>query len=322
MKEKISFLLGVILFFGVFYYAGGAELLDILSKINLIYFSIALVIQISFILFYTLRLRIILSSQKYNLKFRDMFKILVAGMGINQLTPIAKAGGEPVKMYYISKHNIPITKALASVVIEISSDLISIYTTLLFLVILLSSIKYLTLEFLYVSVSIVIFFMISFILVIRFILSEEKIEKFTEKYILKFFKVNVRNSSKVFSRSLKTLFTNKTLEFKIFLISLITRLLEILRIYFLFKAINYPAIIFLVLIVLILQCLFSMIPWLPGGLGLIEGGTISILLLFGLSTSIASSLILLDRFLSFWIPLILGFFSIYFLKKEFSNKSI
>jgi len=38
-----------------------------------------------------------------------------------------------------------------------------------------------------------------------------------------------------------------------------------------------------------------------------EGGLISILLFFGISNEVAVSFVLLDRFLSLWIPVGLGF---------------
>jgi hypothetical protein len=241
-------------------------------------------------------------------------------MSINLLTPIIRVGGEPVKLYYISKNDIPTTKASASVVIEISSELISLYTTLLFLVLLLSSISYFPSEFLYASILLFVFFVISFFFVLRFLFKEDKIERIIRNYILKFFKTNVRVTSKLFSSSLKTLFTDKKLELKIFSISFFCRLLEIIRIYLIFKAIDYIVPINLILSVWVLQLLFSMIPWLPGGLGLVEGGTISALLFLGIPLQISSSLILLDRTLSFWMPVIFGFISIYLLEKEFSKQ--
>jgi hypothetical protein len=323
MKKKISFFFGLILFLGVFYYIGGIDLLKILLNLNPFYLFLGVLLQISIILLYTLRLRVILSSQNYNLSFKEMFKILTAGMSVNQLTPVVKAGGEPVKLYYIAKNKVPPTKASASVVIEISSELISVYTTLFFLLVVLSSTQYLSSEFLYIGIPLFLVFIISFILVFKFILREDKIEKIIKKVVFRFFKkskdVDVKVTSKSFTKSLRTLFADKRLEFKIFSISFLLRLLELLRIYLLFESISYPALLFLVLAVWVLQFLFSMIPWLPGGLGLVEGGTISTLLILGVSTQIGSSLILLDRTLSFWLPVMLGFISLYFLKKEHSK---
>jgi len=317
---KITLAIGLLLFIIVFYFSGNVKLFAILQGINWIWFVLAFFVQIAIILLYTLRLKIILEAQKYYINFRKMFKILVSGMSVNQLTPVVKIGGEPVKVYYISKNNIPSTKALASIIIEISAELVSLYTTLLFLVFLLSSMNYLSSEFFYAALSIFVFFVISFILVFRILFREDKIEDIIRKYIQKFFKTNAKTASKLFSSSLKTLFVDKKLEFKIFAISFFSRFLEILRIYLIFKAIECAVPINLILSVWVLQFLFSMVPWLPGGLGLVEGGTISALIFLGIPAEISASLILLDRILNLWLPVILGFFSVYLLKKEYQQE--
>ncbi len=324
MKKEISFLVGLLLFLGVFYYTGGIELLGVLSRANLFYLSLGLLMQLLIIYFYTIRLKIILSSQNYNLEFKEVLKILLAGLSVNQFTPIARAGGEPVKMYYLSKNDIPATKSTASVIIEVTSELISIYVTLLLAVFFLVSMQYLSQKYLVISIPVIGAFAIATVLIFRFLLREEKIEKIIKKYVLRFFKTEKDITAKDFTYSLRTLLKNRKLQLKIFSLSFITRFLEVLRLYFLLIAINYPSIFFLVLAAWALQLLFSMIPWLPGGLGLIEGGTISALVLLGIPMKISSSLILLDRMLSFWLLIFLGLITLYFLKKKFlfntSNK--
>ena len=317
----MGFILGLLLFILVFYYTGGTDLLVVLSGVNISYILVAFLSQLLVIFLCTLRLKTILSFLDYNLEFSKVLKILIAGMGINQLTPIVRAGGEPVKMYYLSKNNVPATKSSASVIIEISSELISVYATLFLLVIFLSSMKYLAPKYLHICIPLVAVFAVAFIFIFRFLLKEENIRKFI-RYILRFFKTKKKISSNDFTQSLRTLFKNRSLQLKIFSMSFLVRFFELLRIYFLLQAINYPTIFFLVLSIWVLQYLFSMVPWLPGGLGLIEGGTISGLVLLGLPIYISSSLILLDRVLSFWLPIFLGFLALYFLKKEFSNQEL
>ena len=151
MKMKISFFAGLLLFIGVFYYAGGIDLLNVLSKADPIYLLLGLLIQLFIFYLYVLRLKIILKSQNYNLNFKEIFKILMAGMCINQLTPIARAGGEPIKMYYLLKNDVPATKSSSSVIIEVTSELISIYITLLLAVVFLVSIQYLSADYLFIS---------------------------------------------------------------------------------------------------------------------------------------------------------------------------
>ncbi len=318
MKELFGIVLGIFLFFGVIFFFGGIELINILLNANLGYFFLALLIQVCIIFLHTLRLKIIIFTQKYKLKLTRIFKILISGMAVNQLIPIIKAGGEPIKLYYLTKSDIPTTKAGPSVIIEITSELISFYITLLILIIFLSTTKLISVGFLYIGIILSVLCLTGFFFVFRILLDKTKIEKFIEKYILKFFKTDAKMSSKVFTSSFKNLLCNKGLCLKIFSISFLSRFLDFFRIYFVFLAINFPVSFTLVLVVWVLMVLFSLIPWLPGGLGLVEGGTISTLLILGIPTSFSSSLLLLERFLSFWIVIIVGLTTLYFLNKEFS----
>jgi len=321
MKRIIGTVLGIFLFFGVIFYFGGMQVINILLNSNLYYFFIALLIQFFIIFLYVVRLKTILSAQKYDVKYKKLFKILISGMAVNQLTPIVKAGGEPVKLYYLTKTNIPMTKATASVIIEITSELISFYSLLLILVIFLSATKLISIGFLYIGIVSFIICVGGFFFAFRILSDKNKIEKFIEKYLLRFFKPNAKISTKVFSSSFRYL-CNKKLFLKIFSISFFCRFLEFLRIYFVFLAINFQVSFTIILAVWVLLILFSSIPWLPGGLGLVEGGTISSLLVLGIPSHISSSLILLDRFISFWIVVIIGLIVLYFLNKEIRQHTV
>ncbi|MCK4429495.1 MAG: flippase-like domain-containing protein [Candidatus Aenigmarchaeota archaeon] len=321
MKKALSIVLGTILFFGVIFFFGGMEIITIISEINIGYFFIALLIQLFIIYLNAERLRIIICSQKYKLGFWRIFKILVSGMAINQLTPVVKAGGEPVKLYYLSKSNLPTTKSGASVVVEITSELISFYVTLVLLVLFLCATESLSAGFLYASIAIGILVIVGFFISFRFMFNKDRIEKFVEKYISKIFKnPNSKMSSRVFSYSLKNLFSDRALCFKIYSISFLCRFLEFIRIYILFYAINFPVAFTLALVVWVLETVFSSIPGLPGGMGIVEGGTISTLIVLGVSATISSSVLLLDRFLNLWVVVIIGVITLHLLNKEFKGK--
>ena len=49
-----------------------------------------------------------------------------------------------------------------------------------------------------------------------------------------------------------------------------------------------------------------LVPWLPGNLGLIEFGTAGALTLLGVTGTAAAGGVLLDRFISFWLVLVIG----------------
>jgi uncharacterized protein (TIRG00374 family) len=61
-----------------------------------------------------------------------------------------------------------------------------------------------------------------------------------------------------------------------------------------------------IIFIALVASLLTTIPALPGGLVLVEGGMIAVLAVFGLSPSLALSVALLDRLISFWTPIVAG----------------
>jgi uncharacterized protein (TIRG00374 family) len=52
------------------------------------------------------------------ISFKDLFLIRIAGESLNWIIPSANFAGEPMKAYFLKKHNIPMTEGMASVVIS------------------------------------------------------------------------------------------------------------------------------------------------------------------------------------------------------------
>jgi uncharacterized protein (TIRG00374 family) len=61
-----------------------------------------------------------------------------------------------------------------------------------------------------------------------------------------------------------------------------------------------------IIFIALVASLLTTIPALPGGLVLVEGGMIAVLVFFGLAPSVALSVALLDRLISFWTPIVVG----------------
>jgi uncharacterized protein (TIRG00374 family) len=61
-----------------------------------------------------------------------------------------------------------------------------------------------------------------------------------------------------------------------------------------------------IIFVALIASLLTTIPALPGGLILVEGGMIAVLAVFGFGPSMALSVVILDRLISFWTPIGLG----------------
>ena len=82
-----------------------------------------------------------------------------------------------------------------------------------------------------------------------------------------------------------------------------TRLFLVVQALPLHVSLNLAQIMFIALV----ASLLTTIPALPGGLVLVEGGIITVLIFFGLSSSQALSVAILDRIISYWSLIVVGF---------------
>ena len=59
------------------------------------------------------------------ISFKDLFLIRIAGESLNWIIPSANFAGEPMKAYFLKKHNVPMVEGMASVVISKTMLIIS-----------------------------------------------------------------------------------------------------------------------------------------------------------------------------------------------------
>ena len=93
---------------------------------------------------------------------------------------------------------------------------------------------------------------------------------------------------------------------KAFLLSLGAKILDFFRTYFIFLAIGYPIGVQTIVFVWAIVLIFSMLPGLPGNLGIVEAGAIAAYVFFGVPAPIAAAAVLVDRVVSFWMLLGIG----------------
>jgi len=107
---------GVALLAFMIYQIGPGNIIQEFDKLG--FYGLLVLVPYFFVyLFDALAWQLTLGDKARDVVFSKYFFIRTAGEAVNNITPSAYMGGEPVKAYLLQKHGIPMTDGLASVVI-------------------------------------------------------------------------------------------------------------------------------------------------------------------------------------------------------------
>lgn len=300
-----ALIVGVALIIGVMSFFGLSEIATVLLSANYGYILIGFAIEIAFLLLLALRLKII-SNRFKALPFKDAFNINTTGIFVGFLSPLARIGGEPVKIYLL-KDKIGGTKSSAIVAIDTLVEVFSLYITIVVAVSLLSG---KIPQFLFSSLFVFLFLSIYASIILLKICSDKRwlegIIKWLSRF-RRFSKLKEKDYAGMFHSSFRMLLTDKKMLVASFSISFLTKILEFLRLWIILLALRQAVPFDLIVLFWAFLLILSAIPFLPGGLGLIEGGGTLALVWIGIEQSVAASAVLIDRFVSYWFVLLIGF---------------
>ena len=267
---------------------------------------LAAIVEVSILLL--LALRMLVLSRKYEpLGFREAFKISMSGMAVSMITPIAKIGGEPLKIYLLKKNKFNGSEATAVIAVdtlaELASSLLVVFIVFMLFAreipgVLASSFA----VFLVVIAAIVALFL-KLLFNPRWM---RKLVRWTTKRISRFAHVKKKDYAELFYNAFKVLIRDKSIVSSAFGLSFATKLLEFARMWLVFAAISVFLPADVIVIVWSVILVLYLVPWLPGSLGLVEFFGAGALVFFGLTSSAAAGGLLLDRFISYWLVLVLG----------------
>jgi uncharacterized membrane protein YbhN (UPF0104 family) len=268
----------------------------ILRETRIRYFISAILLYILSVYLFAIRWQKVLTCMGYKLKATSLVPIIFGGIFANNLTPASRAGGEPLRILWIKKQaGISYTDAFISIFFERMVEAIPI---ILILVYVMYSFPQLELRFLPLKNSITL--TSTYLLILSCFAAGGLIWFFRVKFASLF--GSVRNNWKQLKKSFVPAL----------LLSSGVWILDIIRLKFIALALNIPLPLHMIATVSILYLLLGILPITPGGLGIVEGGLISILLYFGLSLASASSFVFLERFISFGLSSLIGFICLFY----------
>jgi len=301
------------------WWAGIEDVIEVLNGARLDYLLLAIAAYMGGILMWALRWRILLGSLNIHAPFRIIFGALFAGIFVNNVTPGARGGGEPVRMYYLSKHSDgEYGPVLATVMADRVLDLIPTA-----IMILMSTVYVYTLgswSLTLILLVLDIFLAILVITSLSILLNEKRIKRVSywifnllskvmpnrmKKYENKFIHLIEVNVPK-FQSGFKLLIRDKRSFFLALSCSSISWFLVLLRSYFVFYSLNYQIRLLDVMVVQMVGIVIGLVSIIPGGAGLTEMINSAVYVLLGINKEIAVTATLLERLISYWAPTTIG----------------
>lgn len=300
------------------YFVGLDKIWEVLKESNPLYILLAFIVQIISYFLLTLRWRLVNKSMDIDIGFKELFFINLAGLAVNNLTPSARGGGEPVRAYLLTKRtdNCNFQTSFATVISDRALDMFPfIFLSILTIIGLIFYFKYSIYTVAILSTFVVIVCLL--FMTILYICIDEKagirLVSWILKIIRKFYKKNegtledvVFKALKEFQYSIKLLLTDKKVLYFGIPLSAIIWLFEILRVYLIFLAFSSSVSPLLIGGVFIISTLVGMIPLLPGGLGAIDGLMIGLYSTGGVTPSVSAAVTVIERLISFWFTSLLG----------------
>ncbi|AAL80294.1 lysylphosphatidylglycerol synthetase family protein [Pyrococcus furiosus DSM 3638] len=319
-KRYVTVVAGIGLLGVLLWWAGIRETLTLLFSADLNYLGIAFLMYCLSVLVWAVRWRIFLEKANIKVPFIRILGGIFVGIFVNNLTPGARTGGEPVKAFYITRgmgKNESYPRVLATVMADRILDVIPVMAFMV--VALLYALK--LRENILVAVLAFSSLLIMLILAITLIFSLK--ERYALVIIMKIVGIfkrifpkklgdgeiveaKVRSAIREFKETLLGI-ANKRKDVIIPLLwSFLLWSLDILRTYFVFLSIGWRVSLVKVLLVKMASMAMAMISIVPGGIGVSEVVQSALFLVVGIEKSVAVSAILLDRLISFWFPTLIG----------------
>ena len=310
---------GIAVIILLLWWAGIGEVIEILRTARIDYFLLAIVVYVASLITWALRWTVLMRSLDVRPRFREVLGALLVGVFINNVTPGARGGGEPVRAYYVHKKSgDPYGTVLATVMMDRILDVIPVVFMLVLATVHVYRLGSITLTLTLLLLD--AFFAVLTFATVGVLLSERKtkgilywlyrqFKRITPKRALKYeerFVRAVEVSVPQFQENFRVLMRHK----KAFTISLfwsfVTWTLILLRSYYIFYSINSPIQLVDVMVVQMIGIVVGMISVVPGGAGLIELINSTVYVLLGIDKGIAVTATILERLISYWIPTIIG----------------
>lgn len=334
-KILISFVGGLFIIFLVSFIIGLNDILNVLSHTDLALMLITLGLEFIIILLWTERWKLILNVLHNAPKFKELLLMMFTSLFGNNITPAA-AGGEPLRAYLLNKfEDIPFETALASATADRVFEFFPFVLVSTLAAYLIFSLNIGFWTSLIISIMIILTMTIFGLIIYvgykkevstRIIIS---ITKRIFPYIKKLTSRdtsfdNIKDKLIEYIETFTIGFQGVLRDHRMFIIGILISFLmwglDNFRFYLTFEAIGYHPPIVPMIIIYTIAILVSILPTIPGALGIREGVMVALFLPAGVPAEVVISASLLDRIVTYLMPTVIGAFTTFYYGKKYRSK--
>jgi glycosyltransferase 2 family protein len=316
-KPLILLAIGIGILVVMILFIGPGQIENALKMANIWYVVLAIIIQFAIYGLWTYRWSITTNSVDISVKKLHLFPMLMVGLAVNNLTPSARGGGEPVRAYILSKYSrAPLENSFATVIADRGLDMFPFILLAILTIVSLVLFFNLSQWIVVALISAVILIIIIFFMALYMSFNKKFAEKVSRRILGIIKRFSKRRHSKIenkvldaiggFQDSMKAMIRDKKVLMYGIPLSFLIWFFEILRVYIVFSAFNVEVSLIIIAEVFIIASLIGMIPLLPGGLGAVDGMMIVFYSFAGIPPSISAGATVVERLISFWMTSIIG----------------
>jgi len=298
---SVAILLSVCFFLTLTRAVDLGKIASALPTVNLYFFSLAVGVYFLGTFCLALRWKTSLSASGVDVSLRRIWQVILGNIFVTNVTPLSYVGGDPIIRSYLMRkcEQIPISRSLASTVSEYVLELPVSGSFFMFglLLALFETVSWRAAVVTAWSVSILVL-LLTIVYFFPHRIGEKTLSRVLGAIASRLFRrkrESIRCDVKRFYDFGRKILSNRWAAAKIFFLSLTFWFLNLLRLYLVFRSVGYSPGIVTILLGLTIPPLAGLIPFLPGGLGLVEVTYFTVFVLTGVPSKQAGLATILDR---------------------------
>lgn len=317
LKTGATFSVGLIILLVLIRQVGFEEAYSALQKADLTFVFLGMLASLFSLFLAGIRWRVILNDKYMSVDVKSLYLSLLSGAFVNNITPAGKGSGEPLRAYLLSKFTgLDGGKVFATVISDRIFDTLP-YVLLGYFGIIEIAFFWNVPRAVVVTLSVALVFLTAILAIVFYLLFNiehgkklvmrilgiigrfmpDKVQKYEEK---------LEDTLELFNKTIREIAHNRKKVIYATTLSLFIWAFWILRTYLVFLAFDTTVSFTVLAVVAVVASFMGMVPFSPGGFGTTEGAMILLFSGFGIESSIAVGVTLVDRVLSYWLPIVLG----------------